>query len=85
MEKEQYLSEIYKNASNCLDGVEHRISWLSCERDRICLSVIAEDLESLVQECEFYLLSNPLVKSLDIISIKSRYETVIEELEELVS
>ena len=82
MRDEQYLSEIYRSAVNCLDGVENKISWISDQTEQLCLSIIADDLESIVEECETYFHSNNL--AYDTASIQSRYETVIEELECLV-
>jgi len=84
MRNETDLSAIYKSATNCLEGVESKIAWLEDERDQICFSVIAEDLESLVEECELYFISQSLQPN-HFCSIKSRYETVLEELECLIS
>ncbi len=82
MRDEKYLSEIYRRAVSCLDGVENKIPWTRDLTEQMCLSIIADDLESIVEECETYFNSTPA--AYNTASIQSRYETVIEELKCLV-
>jgi 3-dehydroquinate dehydratase len=50
---------------------------------KICLTVLEEDLRALIEECEEHLIGDVAVEETSVDSLESRGLTVLEELESL--
>lgn len=79
------LSQAYHELSLRLEEVERRLTELEDPRLKICLTVLEEDLSSLLEECEDYLVIGTPEAKKQYLSFLSRSDTILEEVEKLVT
>ncbi|MFN8390514.1 MAG: hypothetical protein U0136_09515 [Bdellovibrionota bacterium] len=79
---EQRIQGLYQDLSAHYDRMQMLIDHHLCRPSDIAVAaVLTEDLESLVQECEEYLIGGCKLASEQISSFESRTSTVLEEIE----
>ncbi len=83
--KKTSVVTIYKKLDRCKDALERSSSGDMDLKEKVCLMVIEEDLNALMEECEEYLVAGLKPRMPEFHSLRSRSMTVIEELEKLVS
>jgi hypothetical protein len=81
--QEQRIHCLYQNLSACFDKMQTVIEHLYSPKEIAVAAVLSEDLQSLVEECEEYLIGGCDMASPHIQSFESRSVTVLEELETL--
>lgn len=78
------VAELYQHLSLALERLQvaqHR-NINSCQQ--ICLAILAEDLEALLEQCENYLYSESAGAVTDKLLIESLTQTVLEELSSIL-
>jgi hypothetical protein len=79
------IGRLYRKLSVSLDRVRNALESEEDLRRRVCLTVLDEDLSSLLEECEASILCGEEMPSCTIGSLESRSDTVIEEMDLVLS
>ena len=75
------LNSVYKKVSACLDTVQDELTHDCSEtREQVCLIILEDDLVNLLEECENHLLGQQRPRRVELHSLESRTQCVIEEL-----
>lgn len=79
------LNDLYRSLSLALDRAEEALEQARDSRGRVCLAVLEEDLQSLLEECEDMMFCPTATWTPPLDSVSSRADTVIEELDAVLS
>lgn len=79
----QRLRGIYRNLSSSWETLQVVRDHLASPREIAAATVLEEDLQCLVEECEEYLIAGDELPSGKLSAFESRSVTVLEELEAL--
>ena len=77
------LSKLYQNLSLCYELLQVTHSQLATPREQAMAAVLEDDLHSLVEECEDYLIGGIELRRYDFESFECRSSTVMEEIQSL--
>jgi glutamine phosphoribosylpyrophosphate amidotransferase len=80
----EVLNELHRRLCVCLEVVEEVLESLEEISGRVTLTILDDDLESLVEECEQYMLCPLVSGSEDHSSFMVRSATVIDEVREFL-
>lgn len=79
-----YLERTYHDLSSCLENVHDVLLRVHDLRQKVCLSILEDDLEWLLSECEDILVYPLQDDKLAVTSLAERSVTVIEEVRQLL-
>lgn len=76
------LNSLYGKLAAALEGTEDRLFLAGdSAQDRVCLTILEDDLVTLVEECENYLIGGYWPKKEELESFESRAFCILEELD----
>lgn len=77
------LSRLYQKLSKCYELLQTAHEHLDTPSEQAMAAVLEDDLQSLIEECEDYLIGGIELRHYDLESFQSRSATVVEELRTL--
>jgi hypothetical protein len=78
------LEHWFKEILESLDKLEKKTSKLTSPAQKLFGAVLVEDLVELLRECELYFIAGAPFAEEEIISLGSRKETVVEEVNDFL-
>lgn len=78
------LERTYHDLSSCLENVHDVLLRVHDLQEKVCLSILEDDLEWLLSECEDILVYPLSEDKLAVTSLAERSVTVIEEVRHLL-